>query len=87
MLNICMNELLLSSLELQVVKEVCQQFSAGMQVKDLHVFSCHFSIFHQNLVLNSVFILDQTVAVIPVLPHGVVQFGSCMTVSSSFALF
>lgn len=36
----------------EVVKEVCQQFSAGMQ----------------------------TVAVIPVLPHGVVQFGSCMTV-------
>lgn len=33
---------------------------------------------------NSVFLLDQTVAVIPVLPHGVVQFGSFMTVSSTF---
>ncbi|KAH6827036.1 transcription factor-like protein [Perilla frutescens var. hirtella] len=36
----------------EVVKEVCQQFSAGMQ----------------------------TVAVIPVLPHGVVQFGSSLTI-------
>ncbi|KAI3450769.1 hypothetical protein Pfo_007434 [Paulownia fortunei] len=36
----------------EVLKEVCQQFSAGMQ----------------------------TVAVIPVLPHGVVQFGSFLTI-------
>ncbi|KAK4408401.1 Transcription factor LHW [Sesamum angolense] len=36
----------------EVQKEVCQQFSAGMQ----------------------------TIAVIPVLPHGVVQFGSCLTI-------
>ncbi|XP_057807603.1 transcription factor LHW-like [Salvia miltiorrhiza] len=36
----------------EVVKEVCQQFSAGMQ----------------------------TVAVVPVLPHGVVQFGSSMAI-------
>ncbi|KAL1557573.1 transcription factor LHW [Salvia divinorum] len=39
----------------EVVKEVCQQFSAGMQ----------------------------TIAVVPVLPHGVVQFGSPMAIMES----
>lgn len=32
-------------------------------------------------------LIDQTVAVIPVLPHGVVQFGSSMAVGSSSSLF
>lgn len=57
------------------------QFSAGMQVCDFHfapVFVLGISLLFRNYCIV---LFSQTVAVIPVLPHGVVQIGSFLPVS------
>lgn len=62
------------------------QFSAGIQVCDFNYAPC--------LVIKLVFMFHdtlsysflQTIAVIPVLPHGVVQLGSFLPVSLLFFL-
>lgn len=56
------------------------QFSAGMQVCGFH-FSPRFVRLFIAVSSNSFVLVLQTVAVIPVLPHGVVQLGSFLPVS------
>jgi len=75
-----------------VYTELHYQFSAGMQVFDFFFFffMFHSTSYYPELDFYYCFLIVdyyclQTVAVIPVLPHGVVQFGSLLPVSLSQA--
>jgi len=71
---------------LQVLNEVHHQFSAGMQVCKLPICSnfCNNlqSAFHESFS----FFFGQTIAVIPVCPHGVLQLGSSLAVSPRYSV-
>jgi hypothetical protein len=62
------------------------QFLAGMQVCDIH-FAPLFVLDFSSLFRNYCIVLFlQTVAVIPVLPHGVIQLGSFFPVNPFLSL-
>lgn len=72
----------------------CCSFRSWKSSRDNFLLASRYNVFEITFILMCVFVLlvtdslycwyMQTIAVVPVLPHGVLQFGSCLHVSPFF---